>query len=299
MITFQLVGWLGNQMFQYACAKALAKKQQDEFYLDADPLFHDTREYELGIFNISEHLASCKERKWYQLFWKNVLMYKIRYILKRFMKKIDPYYFIENDKHPVVHISMYDYQVKIENLENTKAHKRYFEWFRQSEKYFTNIKDEIRQDFTLKAPLDDPKNLATIAAMKQHNSISVHVRRSDYIGSYFAGIATPAYYENALAYIKSNIPAPTFFVFSDDIAWCKEHLPVGNEAYFIDRNTGVNSYKDLVMMSNCKHNIIANSSFSRRGAWLNDNSDKIVIAPQKRHQNLDYKDIVPAERIRI
>ncbi|MBP7847642.1 alpha-1,2-fucosyltransferase [Patescibacteria group bacterium] len=157
----------------------------------------------------------------------------------------------------------------------------------------------MRQDFALKTPLEDPKDLDTIAAMKQSNSVSVHVRRSDYIGSYFAGIATPAYYEKALEHIKSKVSDPAFFIFSDDIAWCKEHLPVGNEAHFIDRNTGKNSYKDLILMSNCKHNIIANSSFSRRGAWLNDNSDKIVIAPQKRHQNLDYKDIVPAERIRV
>lgn len=131
------------------------------------------------------------------------------------------------------------------------------------------------------------------------DSVSLHVRRSDYIGSYFAGICTLEYYAKTVEYMRKHIQKSIFFVFSDDIPWCKEHLNLADNVYFIDWNKGKDSYKDLILMSNCKHNIIANSSFSWWGARLNNNPTKIVIAPHKWHQNLDYKDIIPSDWIKI
>lgn len=296
MIIVKLIWWLGNQLFQYALGKRLSRDLNLPLYLDTAHFSHDIRSYELDEFNITASIATQKERPWYQRVPQNKYVASIRYPIQRILKKLDPRYIIENPLHPKVHRWMYDFQPHI--LEIKKSYL-YLEWFRQSEKYFDSIKDEVRSSFVLKVPLSDEKNSYVIEKITSCMSVSVHVRRSDYIWSHYAGICDVDYYERAINYINNHVSNATFFVFSDDIARCKEHLPVGNNAQFIDRNTDKNSYKDLILMSTCKHNIIANSSFSRRGARLNSHADKIVIAPTKWHQNLDYKDIVPVEWIRI
>ena len=107
------------------------------------------------------------------------------------------------------------------------------------------------------------------------------------------------YYEDAIAYIQKKVNKPEFFIFSDDVERCKEAFKNHPISAFIDRNTGKESYKDMMLMAQCKHNIIANSTFSRRGARLNENPEKIVIAPAQRHKSIDYADMIPASRVRL
>jgi len=138
-----------------------------------------------------------------------------------------------------------------------------------------------------------------IDKMTNTESISLHVRRWDYLWSGFGWICEKSYYQKAIDYIKHKTKKPVFFIFSEDIDRCKQNLDIENNSHFIDWNTKENSYKDLILMSKCNHNIIANSSFSRRGARLNPNPEKIIVAPIKWHQNLDYNDIIPEEWTRI
>ncbi len=116
------------------------------------------------------------------------------------------------------------------------------------------------------------------------NSVSIHVRCGDYLSpkyvSIYGGICTIEYYKRAIEYIIQTVDNPTFFVFSDDIEWVKNNITVNN-AIFVSNNNGINSFLDMYLMSICKHNIIANSSFSWWGAYLNKNKNKIVIMPNK------------------
>lgn len=127
------------------------------------------------------------------------------------------------------------------------------------------------------------KNLKVINKMKETNSVSIHVRRGDFLSSKYAashaGIATDTYYKNAIKYIEEHINSPTFFVFSDDIDWCRQNLKANNMV-FIDWNTGKDSFIDMFLMQHAKANIIANSTFSYWGAYLNKNNP-IVIYPEK------------------
>lgn len=298
MIIIRSVAWLANQMHQYAFWRAISLKRKDKLFLDTNPFYYDTREYELGIFTIEENIATNKERPWYVRLWKNTFLDKLRYPLNFLCRKLDPHYIIENPLHPKVHTKMFDYNPEVEQKVLNSWGDFYLEWFWHSEKYFAWYEDVIRKDFTLKEPISDPKNLAVIQQMQNTQSVSLHVRRTDYIALGYK-LCDMQYYEDAIAYIQKNVNNPEFFIFSDDVERCKEAFKAYPITAFIDRNTGKESYKDMMLMAQCKHNIIANSTFSRRGARLNENPEKIVIAPAQRHKSIDYADMVPENRIRL
>jgi len=228
MIVIKLFWWLGNQMFQYAIGKELAIKNKTELYLDTGNFHHDIRNYELSIFDIHAYIATQKQMPFYQKEITNPLLFKLRYPFQRICKKLDPRYIIENPKHPKIHRWMYDFNPKILDLTGYK----YLEWNRQSEKYFLDIVNIIRKDFLLKHPIDDEKNITTLYKMKETDSVSIHIRRGDYIWSDFAWICEKHYYQQAIDYITSKISTPTFFVFSEDITWCKENLNMGKKYLF-------------------------------------------------------------------
>jgi len=172
----------------------------------------------------------------------------------------------------------------------------------QSEKYFINISDNIRQEFTLKKELS-VKAKEILQKINNSNSISLHVRHGDYVldkkTNMFHGTCDLDYYGKAMSLIKEKVDSPVFFVFSDDIAWAKDNLK-GSEFVFVSCPE-IEDVEELVLMSKCKHNIIANSSFSWWGAWLNSNSDKIIIAPQKwfNDKKANKNQILPEKWIRI
>lgn len=175
----------------------------------------------------------------------------------------------------------------------------------QGEKYFFDYKDEIRNDFRLARPLDK-KNLKFLNDIDKCNSVSIHIRRGDYVSDpktiKIHGSCTLEYYKKAIEKIKKEVKRPVFFVFSDDPKWVRANFKFGSIRY-IDWNKGINSYKDMELMSHCKHNIIANSSFSWWGAWLNNNPHKIVIAPKKWFNEIELqkemKDLIPKKWIKL
>ncbi len=161
----------------------------------------------------------------------------------------------------------------------------YFKGFYQSEKYFENIKDEVRKLFTF----DTSKaSLRTVEMMRKIDSdpkaVSIHIRRGDYLlpkhWEAIGCICQLPYYRNALAEMEQQVESPHYYVFSEDLEWIKENLPLKNAVY-IDWNKGEDSWQDMMLMSHCRHHIICNSTFSWWGAWLNPSSEKIVVLPEQ------------------
>lgn len=232
MIIASLQGGLGNQMFQYAFGKALSLRHRTELKLDTRSLSKGIppRKYELNIFEITEKFAPP---------------------LSYWLSKITKTYVNERDLDG-----------SIPNASNNL----YLDGYWQSEDYFKDYKQEIRNIFKFKKT----KNLPS-------ESVSIHVRRTDYVDrkgrAPIIGCSLN-YYHKAMAFIYSKIKNPIFYVFSDDIDWCKNNINFSGFKFHYSSTPD-----DLRLMSLCKHNIVANSSFSWWGAWLNQNPNKIVVAP--------------------
>ena len=173
----------------------------------------------------------------------------------------------------------------------------YLTGYWQSEKYFQQASLAIRADFTFRHPLE--KHNAEIARkIGQVNSVSLHVRRGDYASNpetnVTHGLCSLEYYQAAIRHVSDRVKQPYFFIFSDDIDWVKDNLETEFPGQYIDHNQGAESYNDMHLMSLCRHHIIANSSFSWWGAWLNPRQDKVVVAPSRWFNNgPDTKDLLP------
>lgn len=175
--------------------------------------------------------------------------------------------------------------------------------FFQSENYFKQIESIIRSEFTLKDPLSQTAQTYANQITQTQDSVSIHIRRGDYVSNSSAnkhhGTCDLEYYKRAISKIKESTESPTFFIFSDDIEWVKENLKIDNALYV--SNPKLSECEELLLMSYCAHNTIANSTFSWWGAWLNQNPNKIVIAPQK-WLNTDISkqpNIIPSTWVKI
>lgn len=292
MIISNLIGGLGNQMFQYAAGRSLALRCGVEFKVDLSefssyPLHQG---FELDrIFNCPISIASTLDLK-EALGWRRNQLY--RKLLSRlsisgalgkgFM--VEPHFHYWNGLGG--------------SIENA-----YLAGYWQSEKYFIENEDQIRNDFQFKSPLIG-KNLLLADEIGGTNSIGIHIRRGDYVSNPKAhavhGVCSIDYYSRAIGLVEKTVTLPKYFIFSDDIYWAKKNLNFLDDPVFIDHNIGADSYKDMQLMSLCKHNIIANSSFSWWGAWLNQNKQKVVIAPNCWFVNgNNIKDLLPSEWMRI
>lgn len=179
----------------------------------------------------------------------------------------------------------------------------YFKGFYQSERYFAGITDDVRRAFTFdgrKACERTRQMAATIEA--DASAVSLHVRRGDYLkpGTWQTTgcVCSLTYYRDAVAALRRRVEAPHYYVFSDDIAWAAEHLPLQN-AVFINWNHGADSWQDMMLMSKCRHHIICNSTFSWWGAWLNPRPDKVVVAPARWSAVSEQPYICPADWLLI
>lgn len=268
MIITRITGGLGNQMFHYAIGKAIAKKRADELKLDISFYPKQTlRRYELNQFNIEENIASDDEV--IKLAGNENIWFKIKRKL-RFNPKRPKSYF-EEKEIAKFHEEVFEYEEDI-----------YLDGYWQNEEYFKDIRDEILKDFTLKGDISNEAK-KDLEYIKNSQSVSLHVRRGDYVQNTHTnsvhGTCDLEYYKKAIKHIVQNIEKPNFYIFSDDIAWCKENFGFLENKVFVDDTKS--AFDDLELMKNCKHNIIANSSFSWWGAWLNQNEEKIVIAPKR------------------
>lgn len=170
-----------------------------------------------------------------------------------------------------------------------------------TEKYFLESKNAIVKEFEFTQP-NDQENIAYITKINQTNSVSIHVRRGDFLNAnninLFGDICTKDYFIKAVALIESKVSNPHFFVFSNDLKWVKENLIINNVNY-VNCNSGKNSWKDMYLISLCKHNIISNSTFSWWGAWLNKHANKIVISPNRFLKSDTVTDVYPESWIKI
>ncbi len=163
-----------------------------------------------------------------------------------------------------------------------------------NQKYFKSFYSQLIKEFEFISKPDIP-NEELIKYIKEENSISIHIRRGDYAN--LDNILPINYYHNAIDYIKKKVKNPKFIYFSDEPNWVKENLTINNSDIIVDFNDSSEGYNDMRLMSLCKHNIIANSTLSWWGAWINQNPDKIVIAP-KSYDN-KTNDFCPIDWIKI
>ena len=279
----QIRAGLGNQMFQYAFYLSLKHRRPDT-KIDVSIYRHRPSHngYELErVFAIRPEYASAAERD--QLadiskdFWstlRRALGWK-RHTTGQVVLEPDP----AKGWYP-----------QIFQTENS-----YLQGYWQSEKYFAEVVDEVRRDFQFRLPLP-PADAALAKRIQSENSVSVHVRRGDYlkkrrIADY--NVCTETYYRRAIEAIQAQVNEPVFYVFSDDPAWCQaqEFFPTGT--VFVSGHEGPNAYIDMQLMSLCRHHIIANSSFSWWGAWLGQSKDAVTLAPNTWFRHHPRPDILP------
>ena len=278
------LGGLGNQMFQYAFYRRL---QLDGKNVALDISGFNDYDLHYGfelerVFGLNINFADIDE------------VNKIKQTVSSATIPQKIWWKILNSK-PIIHQKYFGYRYGYVNVQKPV----YYEGYWQSEKYFRNSADIIRKDFSF--PVLDERNEGYAKLIRSCNAVAVHVRMGDYVNHpIHGGICTLDYYQQAIDIIKSKIARPKFFVFSNDIEWCQSHLKLA-DAIYMTGNNDENSFRDMQLMSICKHNIIANSSFSWWGAWLNNNPDKTVIAPQKWFNNpkINTKDLIPSGWLKI
>jgi hypothetical protein len=286
MVISHLIGGLGNQMFQYAAGRAISLRLQTPLRLDTV----DFRRYGLHqgfelerVFNIPAEVAQATDVR-RTLRWQS--WPRIRLLVSRAGMA-----WIRN-KALIIEPS-FSYWQGIRDLPDDC----YLVGYWQTEKYFLEAAETIRKDFSFDLPVNEI-NAALMRKITGSSSVALHVRRGDYVSSPNAAetysLCSLDYYRSAIKYIANHVEHPNFFIFSDDIAWAKENLHMDFPHQYIDHNAGADSYMDMRLMSLCKHNIIANSSFSWWSAWLNANRTKIVIAPERWFANgVAVHDLLP------
>lgn len=278
MRLIKMTGGLGNQMFIYAFYLRM-KKRHTNTRIDLSDMMHYNvhHGYEMHhVFNLP----------------------KIEFCINQPLKKVIEFLFFKKI-----------YERKQDSSSLLPFDKKYF-WpllyfkgFYQSERFFADMENDIRKAFTFNSELFNEKT-QTMLKQIEHNehAVSLHVRRGDYLEPKHwkttGSVCQLPYYINAIAEMNRRIEQPVYYVFSDDIAWVKENLPLP-QAVFIDWNKGVESWQDMMLMSHCRHHIICNSTFSWWGAWLNPKENKTVIMPERWFQHCETPNIYPAGWIKV
>ncbi len=273
MIITEIGRGLGNSMYVYAAALALAKHDHTELKLDTTYLkswptwekYGGLWEFELGKLNITAQEASKKEIR--------------KFVIKTGFRPIDKIIrkyklFDRNVVYFPSHGSLDDFYKIPDNS--------YLRGYLGREKFFMDVKDQIKREFTLREEYRSPI-MPLLNKISKENSISLHVRRGDLLTLKNATVLDLSYYKKAIEIINKRVKNAKFYVFSDDIKWCKENLKdMGAELYFIEDSDCPNTgYHVLEVMKLCKHNILANSALSWWAGYLNPNPKKIVIAPKE------------------
>ncbi|MFK8037022.1 MAG: alpha-1,2-fucosyltransferase [Crocinitomicaceae bacterium] len=292
MIYIKIRGGLGNQMFQFAAAVALSKEKKTTIgietseFLKPDSNNYTSRVFELGdVFNLVD--AQIVSKKSYNYLIEDNFFFKLK--RKLFNGSV-----------------FYETNLAFDPTINKLSKNGYIEGYFQSEKYFLKYRESLLSLFTFsKKP--SIKTTQTIAKINKTSSIAIHIRRGDYQKNReinnVHGVLPLSYYEDALKHF--DLSESHLLFFSDDIDWVKESFNFLNQVNvtYVNWNTGKDSWQDLFLMSNCKHFIIANSSFSWWGAWLSTNENKTVICPKQwfadKNLNKNTSDLIPKRWIRI
>jgi hypothetical protein len=265
MIVVKIFGGLGNQLFQYALALKLAKNNNCKLILDlswfnSKTSFATKRNFDLKYFNISLNYRTSLYERLKLTFYNNKF-------LKLFpFKKLK----ILSDKD----------EINFNEIDNV-----YLNGYWHSYNFFDDIKEALFCDLTLNANFNITSDFRN-QILSTHNSVSVHVRRTDYVNNPFYAQCTLNYFQNAMALIGKKVENPVFFIFSDDIEYVKKNLITNHIVFFaINHHEEIATIEDFFNMQACKHHIISNSTFSWWSSLLNNDPKKIVIVPEKWYNN--------------
>lgn len=296
-----IIGGLGNQMFQYAFAVALKKQNPEESVKIDTQLFrfplirkfkgnnfyHNGFEIQKIFPNAQIAIATFCDLVKNSYYIPNYILYKSVRRLLHYRKSE----FLQTYKEAYI----YDPTA----LTNSAS---YYEGYWMSPSYFESCRRDILDAFTFR-DFDTDENAKWQSLLMLDNSVTIHVRRGDYVGAEsFKDICTLTYYRNAIREVKRYIASPAFYVFSNDQEWCMNNLGDAfgdSNVSFVSNNKGNQSYRDMQLMSLARCNILANSSFSWWGAYLNQREDHIVFCPEKWVNNLKCDDILLKEWIII
>lgn len=265
-----LLGGLGNQMFEYAMYLALKNAHPDEDIKFCTRCFHG-----YGLHNGLEIQRVFKLRFPEASIWE---LSKIAYPIFNYKSWQVMSHFFPKRKS----MTMGTTQIAFNANEITRRDSVFYDGYWQNENNFKHIRKQVLQAFSFPV-FNDKRNEILAKKLMESHSVSIHIRRGDYLKEPDWCVCTPEYYQKGINYIRKKQKIDLLCVFSDDIPWCREHLREmsdGLNIEFVDWNKREQSYCDMQLMTYCKHNIIANSSFSWWGAWLGQDTEKIVIAPK-------------------
>lgn len=289
MVTIELKGGLGNQLFQYAAGIGLARHLQTELIADIvglqmpDEVLGTYRTYKLNKLNEAPVVNTGHK--------ENAVIKKTKKIFQK----------LNIGGGTVYKEKYFHYDAGFWALQGKVLLKGNF----QSEKYFLPYKKDVIERLRFNKALLSVADKEVLSQITTNNSLSIHIRRGDYLSNKIAsdvlGILPIEYYTAAYRKILDEITLENVFVFSDDIDWAENNLSFVDNAVFINSKGNNNDLVDFILMQHCSHNIVANSSFSWWAAYLNPNPDKIVIAPKRWFNKAPYdtKDLIPEGWIRI
>ena len=283
-----ICGGIGNQLFQYAFARKMQIITRDIVKIDSESFFNifkerqikDSRSFLLSSFNCLYEEASINEinqiRNRYGFFSK---------VIRKLSNKF-----------------VYNYNVTYKPDIFQKKGDRYVEGYWQSPNYFADIREILLKELTPVNPLPQAA-LVYLNKIVESQSVSLHIRRGDYLSSSVIdryGACSLSYYFSAMKIMKEAVKNPYFFIFSDDIDWAIENFNKLDGNLIFIKNKELTDIEELLLMSSCKHNIIANSTFSWWAAWLNKNDEKKVIAPDPWFDKEPYdRDLIPKSWLKI
>lgn len=275
MIVVKISDGLGNQLFQYAYARMLSTRTKQKVYLDNSDVNRisdrtmkegkqvrlcDIREYQLNNFQITLPVIN-KE-----------LLYKIYHSPKSDLK----FYAYCRNLHLSHTIYLKESMVNEEKFRFSRWQNYYITGYFFDKKHYETQCNLLRKELRLKEKIKIPKEVKKI--LTDRNTVSVHIRRGDFL-KFRRDMSQSNYYNLALDYIKHKVHNPVLLIFSDDVNWVKDNMKFDFEHVVIS-GQGFSDCEELTLMSMCKNNIIANSTFSYWGAWLNEHKDKMVISPR-------------------
>jgi hypothetical protein len=294
MVVVRLLGGMGNQMFQYAAARRLAHVLGAECQLDVSSFdVYRRRPYALDAFLVKgefakrEDVASLNPLLQRGAFGRLSLRIKHRLGLPRGWTVL-----FENSLRP------------LNNAVLNASGNVYLAGYWQSEKYFLDIEDTIRDDFRIAHELDE--NAREVAArIESCESVAVHIRRGEFINdpeaSRLHGTCSAAYYQRCFDYLAGRIGRVHLFVFAEDESWARKNLKISFPAEYVPYRPENESWQNMRLMSLCRHHVLANSTFSWWGAWLGQRAGGIVLAPERWVQDdrYDTSDLIPSRWVKI
>jgi len=282
-------GGLGNQLFQYAAGSYYAQRYGATMRMVHDPakrafsLGHP-RPFLLSRFSIQSPVSESRP-------WERIALstqWQLAPLRELVVRASGAQFYWEKPA------KFYTFLEDLPVESGTRT--LYLAGYWQTYKIAGALGSELRAELTFRKQ-PEGRNLEMLGRIRDaRNAVSLHMRRGDYTMAALGNIALPMeYYKRAIARVKERMDEPTFFVFSDEMEFARANLPAGLKTVFVDHNDNWTAHEDLRLMSSCRHHILANSTFSWWGAWLNPSEDKLVLAPRQWHLRAEsyYPEFMP------